>query len=147
MQIGYLKLLLRLFIVNIFNKIFNRSFNRIISCSLIDLDKLKKDSKKGSNSPRSALSKKKTNAAKQEEDSLMDHLKKVENGEFHENIQDDDYENSNSATKLQTTFATTAELMMEADDAVKKNLLNSDSDIGNCSALVLHNLFEVILSK
>lgn len=77
----------------------------------------------------------------------IDHLKKVENGEFHENIQDDDYENSNSATKLQTTFATTAELMMEADDAVKKNLLNSDSDIGNCSALVLHNLFEVILSK
>lgn len=81
---------------------------------------------------QSSTPKKKTKAAKEEEDSLLNHLKKVENGEFDENLErDSGSENINAIAVPQIAFSTNEQLMMEADRIAKNMLLNSDSDIGN----------------
>lgn len=82
---------------------------------------------------RNCLFAKKTKTGKEAGDTLLDHLEKVENGEFIDNPAEDSGSESieNLITKTQTTFLTTEELMKEADMATKNILLNSsDSDMG-----------------
>ncbi|CAL7933444.1 unnamed protein product [Xylocopa violacea] len=102
--------------------------------SLINIDRLKRNNKNISSSPRGALpkiSRKAKSKEKEEEDSLLDHLKKVQNGECVENIgEDSSVENDDSISKTQSTFKTNEQLMIEADAATKRILLySSDSDI------------------
>ncbi|CAK9817184.1 Transcriptional regulator ATRX homolog [Anthophora quadrimaculata] len=99
--------------------------------SLIDLDRLQKNHKSMSDSTRN-LRKKKTSAVREEEDSLLNHLMKVENTEFVEHSgEDSNSANDNRTAEIQASFQTNDELIAEAD-AVTKNILlcSSDSDIG-----------------
>ena len=65
----------------------------------------------------------------------MNHLEKVENGEFDETLEPDSgSENINAIAEPQITLSTNEELMMEADRIAKNMLLNSDSDIGEQKA-------------
>ncbi|XP_076240045.1 uncharacterized protein LOC143182745 [Calliopsis andreniformis] len=99
--------------------------------SLINVDRLNKNCNTASDTIRNCSSKKKGKAAKEVEDSLLDHLKKVENGEFNENPQDDSgSENNALIIKPQSVFMSKEALMKEADKVAKNMLLYSDSDIG-----------------
>ncbi|XP_076680852.1 uncharacterized protein LOC143375529 isoform X2 [Andrena cerasifolii] len=103
--------------------------------SLIDLDRLAKCQSRASDSAQSITPKKKAKAAKEEEDSLLNHLKKVENGEFDKNLERDSSSDSiNAIEEPQIAFSTNEELMKEADMVAKNMLLNSDSDIGEQKA-------------
>ncbi|KAF3425463.1 hypothetical protein E2986_03490 [Frieseomelitta varia] len=106
--------------------------------SLIDLGRLRRntiDHKSTIDSIQNPLPKKIRKAKVQEiEDSLLDHLKNVEDKEFEENTEEDsNTENNSSITnaEMQTNFQSNRELMLEADAATKKSLLcSSDSDFG-----------------
>ncbi|KAK1129914.1 hypothetical protein K0M31_019613 [Melipona bicolor] len=101
--------------------------------SLIDLGRLQRNRKSVIDSIQNPSLKKIRKAKVQEiEDSLLDHLKNVEDKEFEENTEEDsNTENNSSITKMQTNFQTNKELMLEADAATKKSLLcSSDSDFG-----------------
>ncbi|XP_076625652.1 uncharacterized protein LOC143344008 isoform X2 [Colletes latitarsis] len=97
--------------------------------SLTNLDRLERDCKK-TNSTRNSSSAIKIQKEKETEDTLLDHLMKVANGEFIGNSEEhSDSESMNPITEVQSNFPTTEELIMEADMATKKMLLNSsDSD-------------------
>ncbi|KAK9300371.1 hypothetical protein QLX08_006912 [Tetragonisca angustula] len=101
--------------------------------SLIDLGRLRRNHKSAIDSIQNPLPKKIRKAKVQEiEDSLLDHLKNVEDKEFEENTEEDsNTENNSSITnaEMQTNFQSNRELMLEADAATKKSLLySSDSD-------------------
>ena len=103
--------------------------------SLIDLGRLRRNHKSAIDSIQNPLPKKIRKAKVQEiEDSLLDHLKNVEDKEFEENTEEDsNTENNSSITnaEMQTNFQSNRELMLEADAATKKSLLySSDSDFG-----------------
>ncbi|XP_053988590.1 transcriptional regulator ATRX homolog isoform X1 [Hylaeus volcanicus] len=96
--------------------------------SLTNLESLKRDIKKKNSSRHSSFVKK--TKGKETEETLLDHLKRVENGEFVDNSKEDsDLESMNLSTKAKTTIQTNEDLMKEADMATKKMLLDStDSD-------------------
>ncbi|KOX81255.1 Transcriptional regulator ATRX like protein [Melipona quadrifasciata] len=110
--------------------------------SLIDLGRLQRNRKSAIDSIQNPSLKKIRKAKVQEiEDSLLDHLKNVEDKEFEENTEEDsNTENNSSITKMQTNFQTNKELMLEADAATKKSLLcSSDSDFGKQKESVSEN--------
>ncbi|XP_017760538.1 PREDICTED: transcriptional regulator ATRX homolog [Eufriesea mexicana] len=101
--------------------------------SLIDLDRLQRNCSSTNDSSRSPLFRKvKKSKVKEVEDSLLDHLKNVEDGKFLENTEEEsNMENDASNPKTQACIQTNEELIIEADAATKKVLLcSSDSDIG-----------------
>ena len=101
--------------------------------SLMDLNSLQRNRKSGIDSIQNPSSKTMKKAKVQEiEDSLLDHLKNVEDKELVENTEEDsNVENNSSIIKMQTNFQTNRELMLEADAVTKKSLLySSDSDFG-----------------
>ncbi|XP_046823405.1 transcriptional regulator ATRX-like isoform X1 [Vespa crabro] len=110
---------------------------------LINLDTLEKPHKKRSSAtskednklPKSlqSLKTKKSLIEEEEEDSLMDHLKKVQDGDVSVNAEDDsdnNEQNLNSAIESHSAILTNDDLMLEADKIAKDLLLNSsDSNL------------------
>ncbi|XP_076293239.1 uncharacterized protein LOC143215198 isoform X2 [Lasioglossum baleicum] len=100
--------------------------------SLINLDRLQRNTKKANDSSHSSTFKKSKTTTETEE-TLLDHLKKVENGELTENTAEDAVaETENMSMKPTCDIQTNEELMEEADKVTKNLLLNfDDSDIEN----------------
>lgn len=109
---------------------------------LINLDTLEKSYKKKSSVmskednklSKSLQSLKKSLIKEEEEDSLMDHLKKIQDGSISVNAEDDsdnDEQNLNSTIESHSAILTNNDLMLEADRIAKDLLLNSsDSNLG-----------------
>ncbi|XP_076381425.1 uncharacterized protein LOC117226320 isoform X1 [Megalopta genalis] len=100
--------------------------------SLINLDSLRRNTRKTiDSSPSSTF--KKSKATTETEETLLDHLKKVENGELAENVEEDAVvDNENTPMKVTSDVQSNEDLMMEADRIAKNMLLNfDDSDFEN----------------
>lgn len=108
---------------------------------LINLDTLEKPHKKRSSvKEKNNLSKSlqslkaKQSAIEEEEDSLTDHLKKIQDEDVSINADDgsdDDEPNLNSTIETHSAVLTNDDLMLEADKVAKDLLLNSsDSNLG-----------------
>lgn len=112
---------------------------------LINLDTLEKSYKKKSSvmskednklskSLQSLKIKKSLIKEEEEEDSLMDHLKKIQDGSISVNAEDDsdnNEQNLNSTIESHSAILTNNDLMLEADRIAKDLLLNSsDSNLG-----------------
>ncbi|XP_034191688.2 uncharacterized protein LOC117609444 isoform X3 [Osmia lignaria lignaria] len=96
--------------------------------SLIHIDKLQKNQEKNTLTRKNSHRKKLT--LKETEDSLLDHLEKVKNGDIIEDTEKGtNSEGSSTILQAETTFQSKDDLMLEADIVVKNMLLNSsDSD-------------------
>lgn len=129
-------------------RIYHYSTNLIstVLCSLVNLDKLEKrhkntnkdsdastsDDNASSKISRKSSKKKGKQTTKEVEESLMDHLKRIENEEslVVQAVYSSD-EFADSVTKLDTTLVSNEALLLEANKAAKQSLLNStDSDVG-----------------
>lgn len=116
----------------------------IILYSLINLDKLEKKRKKNAKKDSDSLtdddsfsktsksSNKQKEKAKAKEESLMDHLKKIENGNISPTVEmDSDTENSvHQINKINDTLVSNEALLSEANKIAKENLLNSSDSNG-----------------
>ncbi|XP_076641676.1 transcriptional regulator ATRX homolog isoform X2 [Halictus rubicundus] len=102
------------------------------SSDLINLDRLQRNTRKASDSSLSSTFKK-SKPTTETEDTLLDHLRKVENGELAENTEEDTVAHTENMSMISPCgIQTNEELMEEADRVTKNILLNSDaSDIEN----------------
>ncbi|XP_078034096.1 uncharacterized protein LOC144468475 [Augochlora pura] len=100
--------------------------------SLINLDSLRRNIRKASDTSSSSTFKK-SKATTETEDTLLDHLKKVENGELAATVEEDAVpDHENPPMKVPSEIQSNEELMMEADRIAKNMLLNfDDSDFEN----------------
>lgn len=129
----------------------------IILYSLINLDKLekrrKKNIKKDSDSSMdddlfskiSRSSNKRKKKAKAKKESLMDHLKRIENGNISPTVEtDSDTEGSvHQISKINDMPVSNEALMSEANRIAKENLLNSSDSNGkrfNGNRIIVHEI-------
>ncbi|XP_031833039.1 uncharacterized protein LOC116427168 [Nomia melanderi] len=101
--------------------------------SLINLDSLQRDSKKKNDLPQSSSFMKKSKGSKATEDTLLDHLKKVENEKLIDHSEEDiDGHSKSTPEETQCDFQTNEELIIEADREAKNMLLSfENSDVEN----------------
>lgn len=116
----------------------------IILYSLVNLDKLEKKCKKNAKKDSDSLtdddsvskisrsSNKRKEQAKAKEESLMDHLKRIENGNISPTVEmDSDTEESvHQISKINDKLVSNEALMSEANRIAKENLLNSSDSNG-----------------
>ncbi|XP_076383601.1 uncharacterized protein LOC117217785 isoform X1 [Megalopta genalis] len=96
---------------------------------LIDLNALGRDRRKASGWSPISVFKKPNRATAEPEDTLLDHLKRVENCELTESIEEEKdavTDCENKPTSITYDIQSNEELMMEADRIAKSMLLNSD---------------------
>lgn len=113
----------------------------IILYSLVNLDKLEKKRKKNTRKDSDSLtdddsfsklskSSKRKEKEKAKEESLMDHLKRIENDNISPTVEMDTEESVHQISKINDNLVSNEALMTEANRIAKENLLNSSDSNG-----------------
>nr|XP_050855049.1 transcriptional regulator ATRX-like isoform X1 [Vespula vulgaris] len=116
----------------------NKKIKRLINLDTLEKSYKKKSSvmsKEDNKLSKSLQSLKKSLIKEEEEDSLMDHLKKIQDGSISVNAEDDsdnDEQNLNSTIESHSAILTNNDLMLEADRIAKDLLLNSSDSNLDC---------------